>query len=161
MKTINLTQGQVALVDDADYNWLNQWKWCALKHHSGSFYAVRSSLLNNKHHLIPMARQILGLKYGDKRQADHIDHNPLDNCRNNLRICTRRENQRNQKPQKNVSSEFKGVSWNRGVKKWQSYIKINGKKKHLGYWIIEELAALAYDMVAIREHGEFACLNFN
>lgn len=71
MKQIPLTQGQFVLVDDADYDWLNQWKWNVLKMNGGNFYAVRSSLKNGKQYAIYMTRQILGLKYGDSQMGDH------------------------------------------------------------------------------------------
>ena len=152
MKQIELTQGQYAIVDDADYDWLNQSKWCAKRNRNGDFYAIRS--------YISMARQILGLKYGDPRQADHIDHNTLDNRQDNLRICTRQENAKNRKKQANTSSQYKGVSWHKIAKKWKAQIRINGKDKHLGLFKIEEDAALAYDATALHEFREFANLNF-
>lgn len=161
MKEILLTRDKVALVDDADYNWLNQWKWHAHINSSGIFYAVRSSSFKDgKCHEISMAREILGLKYKDKRQADHRNHNTLDNRQHNLRICTHQKNQMNQEHRLGTASKFKGVTWNKRKKKWLARIQIGGKPKFLGYWNLEELAALAYDMVAIREFGEFAHLNF-
>jgi hypothetical protein len=60
-----------------------------------------------------------------------------------------------------VTSRFKGVFWNKKAKKWQAGVKVDGILKYLGLWEIEEVAALAYDMVAIREFGEFTDLNFN
>lgn len=162
MKEISLTQDKVALVDDIDYDWLSQWKWCAVKMNKGNFYAVRSSpMKNGKHYSIPMAREILGLEYGDKRQADHSNHNTLDNCRANIRICTSQQNNFNRNISPKQTSKFKGVYWDKRDKKWIARIYINRRRKILGYWDMEEVAALAYDMVAIREFGEFACLNFN
>lgn len=162
MKQIKLTQGQVALVDDADYDELSKYKWFAHKHHSGYFYAVRNSPTENgKRFSIRMSRQILGLERGDKRQGDHINRKTLDNRHCNLRICSYWQNTRNRKPNLNTTSQFKGVSWDKQRKKWKAYIYLNGKLKHLGYWDIEEVAALRYDMIAIREYGEFAFLNFN
>lgn len=161
MKKIRLTQGQVALVDDADYDSLNQYKWCAHKHHSGNFYAERiSPKKEDKRYTIRMHCQILGLEYGDKRQGDHRNRNTLDNRQCNLRICSYWQNTRNRKPNSNTTSRFKGVSWDKQRSKWRAYIYLNGKLKHLGYWAMEEVAALRYDMVAIREFGEFAFLNF-
>ena len=152
MKQIPLTQGQVALVDDADYDWLNESKWCAVKDRNGNFYATRG--------YIQMHRQILGLGYGDKRQGDHQNHNTVDNRRSNVRICTNQQNAMNRKKRQNTSSKFKGVTWNKYHKKWYAAIRIDGKKKHLGCFVTEELAALAYDKAAIREYGEFSHLNF-
>lgn len=162
MKQISLTQDKVALVDDADYEELSKHKWYALRHHSGNFYGVRhSTTVNGKRYLIRMSRQILGLEYRDLRQADHINHTTLDNRQVNLRICTNQENARNQKLQINTSSRFKGVCWRKDIKKWGAQIRINGETRNLGYWDMEEVAALRYDMAALREFGDYACLNFN
>ena len=163
MKTIKLTQGQFALVDDADYDWLNQYKWCAFKCRE-SFYAIRRSIRTNekgKHYSVYMHRQILGLGYGDSRQGDHIDHNTLDNRRDNLRICTCQQNHFNRKPDSNSTSRFKGVCWDKQYQKWQVDINIKGKHKKLGRFTDEKEAALAYDKAAIQEFGDFALLNFN
>ena len=161
MREIFLTQGKVTFVDDGDYDWLNRWKWHAHKR-KGNFYAARqSSKKKGKQFAIQMHRQILGLEREDKREVDHIAHNTLDNRRDSIRICTHVQNMRNQKLQTNLTSQFKGVCWKKQAKKWVAQITIGGEVKHLGYWEIEEVAALRYDMVAIREHGKFACLNFN
>lgn len=160
IKRIKLTRGQFALVDDADYDWLNQWKWYAHKSR-GVFYAVRMlSQKCGKHIEIRMHRLILGLEHGDKREGDHRNHNTLDNQQVNLRICTHQQNTFNQKSPSS-SSQFKGVSWHKAHKKWQAYIKTNGKIKYLGIFKAERDAALVYDTAAIREFGEFAYLNFN
>ena len=161
MKRIELSQGQFAIVDDADYDWLNQWKWYASEDHSGKFYPTRmASRKEGKRYTIKMSRQILGLKRGDKRQADHRDHNPLNNRRNNLRICTNQQNQMNQKPQRRItSSKYKGVCWCKRHKKWQAQIMINKKVKYLGYFTSEIDAALAYNEGAKKYFGEFAYLN--
>ena len=162
MKTISLTQGQFAIVDDADYEELSKYKWFAWRNQCGDFYAVRNFLLKNKkQYRIYMHRQILRLGQGDSRQVDHLNRSTLNNCRSNIRICTHPQNTRNRKHLSNTSSQFKGVTWNKQIKKWGAQITINGKNKHLGYWNMEKVAALAYDMVAIREFGDFAVLNFN
>ena len=160
-REIPLTQNKVAIVDDADYDWLSQWKWHAHKARSGGFYAIRAIQENGEQFIIRMSRQVLGLKQGDSRQADHQNHITLDNRRNNLRICTFQENSRNRESHSNTTSKFKGVSWYKPLKKWIAQITINGKVQNLGYWNMEEVAALRYDMVAIREFGDFVHLNFN
>lgn len=163
MREILLTQGKVTFVDDTDYEELSKYKWYAWKNQQGDFYAVRNfwQIGKNKGFRIYMHRQILGLGRGDKRQGDHKNHNTLDNRQDNLRVCTQRQNQMNQKSHPNSSSKFKGVIWDRFNKKWKAQISINGITRSLGFWCMEEVAALAYDMTAIREHGEFAVLNFN
>lgn len=109
MRKIPLTQGQYALVDDTDYDWLNQWKWYASLE-KGSYYAVRENTGRNISRIpIRMHRQILGLKRGDKREGDHRDHNTLDNQRHNIRICTHQQNMLNRRKPYNTSSSFRGV----------------------------------------------------
>ena len=155
MKQIKLTQGQYALVDDIDFDWLNQWKWCVCKTPTGGFYARRKSLGQT----ILMHRIIIGTEKGDKRQIDHKNHNTLDNQRDNLWLCSCQENQRNRKPRTNVTSDYKGVSMHKRMKKWQVYIQLNQKRKHLGYFVSEQIAAEVYNKAARAEYGEFAHLN--
>lgn len=161
MKTIPLTQGQFALVDDSDYDWLSQWKWCSNKK-AGGFYAIRNSpRKNGRQSQIYMHRQILDLEKGDGQQGDHRDCNTLNNQRNNLRICTSQQNTFNQKAISNTTSLFKGVCWNKKAKKWESKIGVNGKTKHLGSFHNEIFAAGVYDRAAKKYFDEFAYLNFN
>lgn len=161
MKQIPLTQGQIALVDDADYDWLKQHKWYAQKQRIGNFYACRwAPRVKGKRYAIYMHREILGLELGDRRHSDHINHHTGDNRRCNLRICTCSQNHMNQKRQQNTSSKFKGVYWNKISRKWQAYINIDKKPRYLGSFLREEDAARAYDEAAKKHFGEFAYLNF-
>lgn len=160
MRKILLTRGQVALVDDLDYEFLSQWKWCASECKNG-FYAVRRcSLKNGKSYLLSMHRQILGLEYGDKREGDYINHNILDNRQDNLRICTQYDNKKNKSPHKNSTSKYLGVGWHKMAKKWEAQITTNRRKIYLGLFQFEKLAALAYDFAALKYHREFANFNF-
>lgn len=158
MKQIKLTKGQNAIVDDVDFEWLNQWKWYANKG-CNTFYAQRKLRINKKCITVIMHREILGLKYGDGKCVDHIDGNGLYNKRSNLRICTNSQNQHNQKVRISGTSQFKGVTWNKGSRKWQSLIRYNGKKIHLGLFSNEIEAAKAYNKKALELFGEFALLN--
>ena len=161
MKEIPLTQGKVALVDDADYTELNQFKWYALKDHSGNFYAVRHPpKIDGKQHMIYMHRQILGLEHGDPREIDHRDHNTLDNRRGNIRICTNQQNQMNRKPGQNKTSKLKGVYFHKQNKEWQACIRIDSEGTYLGLYDDEEMAGMAYDLVARKVFGQYAKLNF-
>ncbi len=94
------------------------------------------------------------------RGKDHINGNKLDNRRENLRVCTLAENNRNRTIYKNNKSGFKGVYWSRADKKWRAQIKINNRMIYLG--IFDDLleAALTYDEAAVRYHGKFAKINF-
>ncbi len=160
MKKIKLTQGQFALVDDADYIELSQYKWHVHKDLIGKLYARRTSIKKKgKHFEISMARQILGLEKGDPREADHVDHNTLDNRRDNLRVCTHQQNSSNRKVRSNTSSQYKGVCWHRLAKKWMVGIMVNGESKYLGLYESETEAALVYNKAAKKYHGVFACVN--
>ena len=139
MKKIELTQGQVALVDDEDFEQLNKFKWCALwARNTKSFYAVRGSKTKDgKWHTISMNREILGLKRDDKRQGDHRNHDTLDNQRSNLRVVTCQQNHFNRK-------DSKGYYWNKAAKKYRAQIMVNGKHIHLGYFLTTKDARNAY-----------------
>ncbi len=158
MKKIPLTQGQAAIVDDEDYEWLMQWKWTIDKRNH-TFYAIRRSSCKLGKRKIFMHREILGLTKGDGKQTDHKNHNGLDNRRINIRICTGSQNQHNQKKQKG-NSKYKGVCWNKYKKKWQAQIEHNNQCFYLGSFLKEIDAAKAYDKKARKLNGEFACLNF-
>lgn len=155
MKQIPLTQGLFAIVDDVDFEAISKFKWCAHKHRGGRFYAVRKG--EKRCSLILMHRMISGA--GPSLVVDHINHNGLDNRRENLRVCTNVENLRNANLSKNNSSGFKGVSWSKDKNKWEAYITIGGKKKSLGKYTEASDAAQAYNIAAERYFGEFALLN--
>lgn len=151
---IPLTQGKSAMVDDEDYDWLNQWKW-----HFAQGYASRNSgSVLGLRKAIRMHREILRTPKG--MDTDHINGNTLDNRRKNLRICTRAQNNTNTRVRKDNTSGFRGVTWHTYTRKWEAQININGKHTHLGLFKTPEEAALAYDQEAKKHHGEFARLNF-
>jgi len=159
MKTIPLTQGRVALVDDTDFEWLNQRKWYAIHDHN-SFYAIRNiTVAKNKRRTEWMHRLILGLQRDDKRQCDHIDNNGLNNVRSNLRICTNQQNQRSSRKRTRGTSKYKGVFWNYANSKWLSAIRTKKEQIHLGCFDSEIEAAQAYDSAALKYHGRFALTN--
>jgi len=158
MKQIPLTQGKFAIVDDEDYDYLMQWKWKASPGRS-TWYATRGEGgSNGKQTTICMHRVITGAAKG--QHTDHINHNGLDNRRCNLRLCTNLENHLNRLPQKNCSSDYKGVTWNKRLEKWAAQIMLHSKNHHLGYFKDEINAAYAYDEKAKELFGEFAYLNF-
>lgn len=149
MKKIPLTQGKFAIVDDFNYEWLNQWRWQAQKGNE-TYYA--RGYIDGK--MIYMHRLILGAK--DGQFIDHKDHNGLDNSITNIRFCTVAENQHNKKSNKNSTSKYKGVSWNKQVKKWRATIK----NITIGQYKSEKNAAIAYDIAANQLFGKFAYTNF-
>lgn len=154
---IPLTQGLFALVDGEDYEWLNQWKWCACKGHT-TYYAVRyAPTQKGKRRWVRMHREILRLSEGV--QADHRNSYGLDNRKVNLRPATHNQNQWNRLPQ-SKTSKYKGVSWNKQLKKWHTKIQFNNKQIHIGVFDSEIEAAKAYDRKAQELFGEFAHTNF-
>jgi hypothetical protein len=159
MKKITLTQGKFALVDDENYEDLIQFKWCAIRVRN-TFYAERSVRVNGKKRIERMHRRILGLKSGDGKRVDHINHDGLDNRNKNIRICTNRENQQNQTIKRsNNTSGYKGVHWHKQAKKWQAQIQVDSQYKYLGLFKSKVKAAQAYNDAAIKYFGEFANLN--
>lgn len=157
MSRIPLTQGKVATVDTQDFARVSKFKWHAVKK-PGSFYAARSERFRGKKRSVWMHQFILRL-YG-AQLIDHRNGDGLDNTRKNLRPCSQAENIRNSRKRTPALSKFKGVTWDniRGV--WWARILGGGKRRHLGYFSSQCLAARAYDAAAKKYFGEFAALNF-
>lgn len=156
MIEIELTQGQVALIDDEDlevvskYKWHARWDPC-----TKSFYAVTNIRKpDGSRTTLQMHREIMGAKKGE--QVDHIYHQTLDNRKSELRLCTPSQNQYNRGTQSTNTSGFKGVSWDKKWSKWLAGIKLNGKTINLGRYDTPELAHEAYCKAAAEHHGEFA-----
>ena len=151
MKEIQLSQKQLALVDDEDYLTLIAFKWCVqrTRHHT---YVVTGTAKTRK----VMHRVIMNPP--DGMFVDHVDGNGLNNQKSNLRLATRNQNGYNQKPHKGTS-KYKGVSWVERDQVWVSKIRVNGKRIHVGSFKTEEDAAIAYDTKAVELHGEFANTN--
>ena len=159
MIEIPLTQGQIAFIDDEDYELVKNYKWRAdWSFGMQAFYArAYFIVINEKYKHIRMHRLILGVT-DPKIQVDHINHNTLDNRRSNLRICTASENQYNAGKRKDSTSGYKNVIWHKGAKKWIARITVSKKRLHLGLFSTPEEAYKAYCEAAIRYHGEFAHL---
>lgn len=160
MREIPLSQGAVAKVDDEDYDWLIECKWCL--HSCG--YAMRNTSRKTGKHVSYMHREIMRRVVGEllsiKKQVDHIDGDKLNNQRENLRLVSKGQNQMNGKPQRGSTSQYKGVSWSNDRKKWVAQIKRAGKFHYIGRFESEDEAARAYDAKAKELFGEFAWLNF-
>ena len=157
---IPLTQGQFAIVDAVDHEWLNQWKWYAYWNpKTKSFYASRDVWDGERSRHIRMHRQVLRLPQESKLQGDHVDPNrTLDNRRSNLRIATALENVRNRRRQSNNKCGFKGVSWHKNTKLFRAQIKVNGKQITLGRRKTAQEAYELYCDAAKFYFGEFARL---
>ena len=117
-KEIQLTKGQIALVDDEDYEYLSRFIWKTMKV-PRIFYAYSGHILLHR------------LNMGNPKTliVDHIDHNGLNNKKDNLRLCTRQENIMGKRKSEKSFSKYKGVTFNSGS--WRARITINRKGIHL------------------------------
>ena len=153
MKQIQLTQDQVAIVDDEEFEYLNQWKWQAHYNRKGNTYYA-SGNINNRY--CAMHRLILNAP--KNLLVDHINHNTLDNRKKNLRLATKLENSHNRKRCKRNTSGYKGVTWSKLHNKWRSRICVESKRLHLGLFDTAEEAYIAYCNAAIEYHKDFVYL---
>lgn len=160
-REIPLSQGMVALVDAADADFLNQWKWCATGGDGNGakevkFYAYRVETINGKQKGFMMHRVLMNAPA--EKYVDHKDGNSLNNTRENLRLCTNQQNSLNSGAHKrdNATSQFKGVCWDRKLRKW----RVGFRGKYVGIFNLEIEAAKAYDEKAFAFDPEFARLNF-
>jgi hypothetical protein len=149
----------VALVDAADFEWLNQWKWHARKNRG--FYAARGSGRKAKREgapsLIYMHRLICPVP--DGFVADHINGNSLDNRRCNLRVATFTQNAVNVRHRRNKFG-FRGVALATSSGRFAASTRKDGRNMHIGVFDTPEEAARAYDAAVLAIHGPLACLNF-
>jgi len=168
VKKIELTQGQVAIVDDVDFEFLHSWKWYA--HWDPAlrgYYAVRKEprpearARGEQRQKIYMHRVVaerMGLEITGL-EIDHIDRMTLNNQRFNLRVATRSQNSMNTRAKRNGQSRFKGVSRSEARDKWQAHIRIAQHNYYLGLFTDEAEAARYFDMAAANWHRDFAVLN--
>lgn len=157
MRKILLTQNQFALVDNDDYDYINQWKWCAKKIYDNVYCAVRVGKRPRRERIY-MHRVIMNVE--KTLEIDHIDGNPLNNQKYNLRICKHSENMLNRKKKKTNTTGYKGVRPTSN-NKYQALICVNGKQTCIGTFENPIDAARAYDQRAKKLHGDFARLNFS
>jgi hypothetical protein len=156
MKLLPLSQGRSAKIDDDQYEKFGKLKW---SYSHG--YAKRTDSKTKRsiylHRLITNA--------GPGTEVDHINGDTLDNTLSNLRVCKRAENRRNQKPRRDSKHGFKGIrfSYAHGnrFKPYQAQIRVNGIYYRSKYFATAREAAIAYDELALKHHGNFARLNAN
>lgn len=157
MKTIPLTQGKFAIVDDELFDELSRFKWSAMQSHK-TFYAIRISTVDGKRLSILMHREVMRL-LGEPASdtVDHIDRNGLNNVRANLRHATYAEQNRNQARRTKNSSGYIGVC--RDGKRWKARIRVEYQQISLGTFNDPFSAAWVRDEAAKRYHGQYASLN--
>lgn len=155
MKEIELTHGAITFVDDADFEELSRHKWHLCCGVNG--YAARNSYNDDGVRYTELMHRMI-MKAEPKQDVDHIDGNRLNNQKNNLRACTRSQNQANRQHYPHSISGFWGVYKHYGG--WVAAIKVNYNLIYLGLFHSPEEAAHVRDEAAIKYFGEFATLNF-
>jgi hypothetical protein len=174
MKEILLTKGQVALVDDDDYEKLSQFKWVARWNKATqSYYGFRRgsrkgsgpkrvSRTGKEYYAlgpnIHMHREIMS-PVPDGMEVDHVNRNTLDNRKENLRHASHAQNNYNRPGNEFAKVPFKGVTQSYRCKTFFSRIRKDGVNHYLGSFKTPVEAAMAYNEAAKRLHGEFAYLN--
>lgn len=138
MKYIQLTQGKRAMVDDEDFERVNQFKWCF-----DTGYAARKAGPKRKQEKIWMHRFIM--KTPTDLDTDHINRDRLDNRKSNLRVCTHSMNLHNAKIRTDNKSGIKGVSWSKDKGKWRVAKVFQSKQYHLGYYTTLTQAGAVFD----------------
>ena len=142
MKVLLTLVGKPVYVDDEDYERCMALKW----RYDNGRPCSKAGFLH---------RFVMGCAKGDGKIVDHKDGNPLNNCKSNLRFCTRAQNCYNRGPAKNARGPYKGViPFDSG--KFGAYFR----NMFIGSYATAEEAARAYDTHIVKIHGEFAHLNF-
>lgn len=129
-----------ALVDQEDYDLVSKHRWYDKR---GYVCTSISPHGRGKTVTVYMHRLILGLERGDRTKVDHRDHDPKNNRRSNIRVCTHAENHQNRRQygDADTSSQYRGVSWSKEKRLWQAYVQTEGKFHHLGFYEREMTAA--------------------
>jgi hypothetical protein len=161
MRIVTLTKGYSAQVDDADFEFVSQWKWY-VQVQGGRIYARRDTWDKQTKRRVKIYMHRALMAPPQHLHVDHIDHDGLNNQRSNLRVATNSQNSAN-------GRHSVGRSGYRGVEivarcraaPFSAYISVDGRKRHVGRFHSAEEAAIARDVAALKQYGQFAKLNFS
>lgn len=145
---IPLTQGYTATIDAADVPLVEGYNWTVIVR-KYTTYVYR----NDRGRGLLLHRLLMGDPEG--LTVDHRDGDGLNNTRQNLRVATKAENNRNQRRHDRNTSGHKGVSWHKRDKRWRACIHVNNRYIHLGHFVNIEDAVAAYENASAELHGEF------
>lgn len=147
---------QIVLVDDEDAPAVTRRRWCVAAGGGRSpvLYAVANVYVGGRRAQIKMHKLITGWP-----ETDHRNRNGLDNRRSNLRPASRSQNNANRAVQRNNTSGYKGVTFDKRAGRWLAQIQYDRRNHHLGLYDDPRTAALAYDAAAREQFGVFACCN--
>lgn len=145
------------LIDDEDYCTLGGWSyylWTSPRH--TGFYVMCYSPCDRRR---PKRLHRVLMKANPGTLVDHINGDPLDNRRCNLRVTDSSGNNRNARKRRNaLTSKYKGVH-RRPNGKFNAQIQVDGKKLSLGTFDTQEGAAKAYNLAASLYFKDYAVLN--
>jgi hypothetical protein len=145
--------GYNVLIDDEDHERIKSVKWHCFGNKDRPYFGNTVNLGKGKYTAILLHREIMNASPGT--HIDHISGNTLDNRKQNLRICSRAENNCNLKRRVDNTSGYKGVSFDKKKNKWASYISKNKRHHFLGYFDTQESAYIAYCEASKKYHGEY------
>lgn len=150
MRLLPLSNGQYAQVSDEDFFPCLQYiPW----HVATNGYVVTQSGKGKERRQLRL-HKFIQERMGLLGDFDHKDRNKLNSQRDNLRPCTRSQNQANRKVSSLSQTGVKGVrlrpnGW------YQAEIRLSGIKTSLGYFRTIEAAKETYDAASLKEYGEF------
>ena len=159
-RKIQLSKYHYAIVDAEDYQKVTAYSW-HLRKGTTTSYAAHSLTNGKKQKRKNLYMHDLILNTPPGYFADHINHNGLDNRKQNLRAASPANNAQNRRKFSSPSrSKYKGVDFVKSQNAWRARITVNNKRIHLGYFTSEINAAKAYDQAATKHHKNFAYTNF-
>lgn len=155
------------MVDDEDYDYLNQWQWGLMKiyHTEKKLFYVRryeGSYRKGQKFAFLMHREIMKSDMDRRLVVDHIDGNGLNNQKSNLRKCTYAQNLANRSKDSNGKHRYRGIQkyfHKNGVVRWKAQCTFDGIKWKQSGFITDDLAAIAYNEKAKEMKGEYAKQN--
>ena len=155
-----LGKGKYALVDNGDYVWAMQWVW----HLTRKGYVRHTERLPSGQIKGTRLHRALAQRWGwtlGHLTIDHVNHDRLDNRRQNLRAISSAQNTQHRRgPNANNRSGYLGVHFHRASQRWRAKITVNGQRVNIGTYETPEKAARARDAAAKHFLGELAFLNF-
>lgn len=145
------------VIDSEDWERVRKYRWYIHLDSSGIVYVYANKKDEDRIKIIKLHRFIMNCPA--RKVVDHVDHNTCDNRKENMRICTKQQNNMNRRKGSANSSGFKGVVWHKQAQKWMAFIKVDRKHIYLGLFDDKHKAAQKYNETAIKLFGDFAYLN--
>jgi hypothetical protein len=153
MQQIFLSQGQFALVDDADYALLADFRWCYRPERNGrQGYAVRHAKADGKYRTCYLHRVILPAPPG--HETIFLNHDRLDCRRSNLKVVTKEEARQHHRVRHDSKSGIKGVRYNRDGGTWSAVVYRNWRCHTVGTFYRPQEAEEAYQAALRRENPD-------